>query len=240
MSALKKPEYQGYTVKIFYLLDKAHPDKNTIAEIKSNFNVNLIDCLHDYTYLMRDIENLETNKIIELNKKYFKGISEKYTDEIILNLICKKLIRENKHIKSRYNDNFVSIDVNEKITINRVNSRIAAWIKIGLDYSKIIESIDEDNNLLTDLRVLIIDDFYKQILIDSLKSKISKNKLDDKSANELHNLANEHNIDFNDIISSLHETIERHIEIKDFNPMNIAWIIIAYFFEICDIGVHQL
>lgn len=41
------------------------------------------------------------------------------------------------------------------------------------------------------------------------------------------------------ILKSLHVAIEQRFEINDFNSMNIAWIIIAYFFEICDIGVKK-
>jgi hypothetical protein len=239
LAILTKPEYQGYDVKIFYLLDKAKPDKNTIAEIRDNFNISLLECLCDYTDLVKGIDNLETNKIIELNNKYFKSIGEKYTDEIVLNWTFKKLIQEKKRINPRYDDSFGSVDTNEKISINNINARISANINNGLDYTKIIENIDSEDNLLTDLRSLIIDDLYKKVLFENLKSKVSKKELDDKMVIDLHKLSNENNIDFNKVISNLHETIENNTEIHDFNTMNIAWIIIAYFFEICDIGVHQ-
>ena len=39
------------------------------------------------------------------------------------------------------------------------------------------------------------------------------------------------------LIKKLHNQIENDIEIQDFNTMNIAWIIVSYFFEICDVGV---
>jgi len=237
--ALTKPEYKGYEIKIFYLLDKSKPQKETRDAIEERFNIKLSETLLDYTDLIKNIEKLEENRLIELDKKYFRGIGYKYTDDIVLNLIFKHLISEKKFVKKRYDDDFGTIDTTEKIAINSINSRIAADINKGLDYTKIIEDIDSEDNLLTDLRSLIIDDLYKEILIANLKSKISKNQLDSKTVIDLHNLANEHNLNFNKIIGNLHETIEDNTEINDFNTMNIAWIIVAYFFEICDIGVHQ-
>jgi hypothetical protein len=237
--ALKKPEYQDYTIKIFYLLDKSKPNKDTQKEIENKFHINLLECLLDYTDLICSINNLETNKLIELDKKYFRKIGNKYTDDIVLNLIFKHFISEKKFVTKRYDDDFGTIDTDEKITLNNINSRIAADINKGLDYTKIIEDIDSEDNLLTDLRSLIIDGLYKETLIENLKSKVSKNKLDSNTVIDLHNLANQYNLNFNKIIGSLHETIENHIEINDFNTMNIAWTIIAYFFEICDIGVHH-
>jgi hypothetical protein len=108
-----------------------------------------------------------------------------------------------------------------------------------LDYRRQIESISEEDDLLTDLRKLIIDDFYQIILLEELRHKLSKSLLDGKNLQELHSLAIANNICFNKVIHKLHNEIENYIDVKDFNSMNIAWIIIAYFFEICDIGVHD-
>jgi hypothetical protein len=33
--------------------------------------------------------------------------------------------------------------------------------------------------------------------------------------------------------------LESKIDIKDFNSMSISWIIISFFFEICDIGLKK-
>lgn len=239
LNIFKNQEYNNYEIKIFYILDKSNPNRNTIDEIKSNFDIDVSSCLCDYTDLIKDIDNLEINRIIELNDKFFKGIGEKYTDEIVLNLICIQLIREKRRINPRYDDSFGSVDANEKMVINKINTRISSSINNGLDYTKIIENIGSDDNLLTDLRSLIVDDLYKKVLVENLKCKVSKKELLESMVIDLHRLSYEHNIDFNKIIGKLHETIEGYIEINDFNTMNIAWIIIAYFFEICDIGVHQ-
>ena len=39
------------------------------------------------------------------------------------------------------------------------------------------------------------------------------------------------------IIINLHSKIEGRIEFTDFNSMSISWIIISFFFELCDIGI---
>ncbi|BCG63636.1 MAG: hypothetical protein methR_P1364 [Methyloprofundus sp.] len=237
--ALTKPKYKDYEVKIFYLLDKSKPNSQTIKEVEDKFEVTLSECLFDYTDLIKSIENLETKKIIELNEKYFINIGSKYTDKIVLDLIFKHLLSKKKFIKKRYDDDFGTIGTDEKITLNNINNRISADINNGLDYSKIIEDIDGEDNLLTDLRSLIIDELYSEVLIENLKSKVSKIKLDNNTIINLHCLANEYQLNFNKIIGNLHEAIENNTEINDFNTMNIAWVIISYFFEICDIGVHQ-
>ena len=65
--ALKKEKYKNYTIKIFYLLDKSKPNTETIEEFKKDYNVDLNDCLLDYKDLINKINDLETNKLIELD-----------------------------------------------------------------------------------------------------------------------------------------------------------------------------
>lgn len=236
--ALKKPEFKNYKIKLFFLLDKSKPNRETRNYFNEKYSINITENLVDYTDLIKDIENLETNKLIALNDKYFKGKEEKYTEQIALDLVFRHLIRQRKEIKKDYDDDFGTIDSNQKLKLNNINSRISNQINIGLDYTKTLENINEDN-LLTDLRDLIIDNYYKNILFEILETRISKSELNNKKILELHSLAEEHKLNFNKIISKLHEKIELSIELNDFNSMNIAWIIIAYFFEICDIGVHS-
>ena len=96
------------------------------------------------------------------------------------------------------------------------------------------------DNLLTDLKSYIIDDIYKNILLKKLKLKVSEKELIGKKTSELQDMATVYKIDFNILISTLHKEIENSIEIVDFNSMNIAWVIIAYFFELCDVGVDEI
>jgi hypothetical protein len=239
LKILLDPKYKNYDIKIYFLLDKAKPSNSTIQELSDKYGITLSEVLADYTDLMRDIENLETNKLIELNNKYFKGIEKRYTDEVVLDLTCKHLLTKFPTIKKDYDDDFGSVDTNKKLELNKINSRTAAYINISLGHSQLLYTLNEEGDFLSQLRTLVIDNIYKGVLIDILRTKISKSELKDKNIGQLHELAATHQCDFNKIIHKLYNAIDSHIEIKDFNAMNIIWTIIAYFFEICDVGVHE-
>ena len=247
--ALKEKKYKGYTIKIFYLLEKAKLNKEketkskektiTLKEIKETYKINLDECLLDYTDLIKDINNLKQNHLIELNNKYFKKITEKYTDIIVLDIVFKHLINNYSKRKPNYDDVFGNIDTDEKLELNNINERIKSEINQGLDYVDLVNSVGSEDNLPTDLRSFIVDDLYKRILINLLASKISKKELQSKQIDELHRLCITHHLDFNKIINNLHQRIEEKIDVHDFNSMSISWVIIAYFFEICDIGIKE-
>ncbi len=236
---LSNQKYKGYEVKIYFLLDKAKPNSATIQELSDKYGVTLSEVLADYTDLMKDIGNLETNKLMELNNQYFKGIEKHYTDEVVLDLVCKHLLKKFPTVKKDYDDDFASADTNKKFKLNKINSRTASYINRGLDYSPLLDMLNEEDNFLSKLKVLVIDNIYQNVLLEVLKTKISKSELEDKNIEKLHELAKKYQYDFNKIISKLHDAINKNIEIKDFNTMNIIWTIIAYFFEICDVGVHE-
>jgi hypothetical protein len=64
---LNEPEYQGYTIKIYYLLEKAKPQKATIEELNAEFGIQLADCLLDADSLLKDIFfRLPQKKMIEV------------------------------------------------------------------------------------------------------------------------------------------------------------------------------
>ncbi|WP_233862640.1 SMEK domain-containing protein [Tenacibaculum piscium] len=236
--ALKDKKYNGYVIKVLYLLEKAKPNKNTQEDFKKNHGIDLKSHLLDYTDLINKINDLETNKLIELNNKYFKNLSEKYTNEIVLNLVFKHLILNANKIQKNYDDDFGNIDTQNKILLNNINPRISNKINSSLDYISLIRENDE-SNLLDDLRTLIIEKFYKKILIEILSSKISLSELNNISVNELQDLSVQNNLNFNKIINNLHIELETKIDISDYNSMSITWIIISFFFEICDIGIKK-
>lgn len=241
LKKIKTTEYKYYTLKIFFLLEKSKFKKDTKQYFKNEYNINIQDYLVDYTDLLKDIEALETDKIIELNKKLFIKSAEKYTDNIVLDLIFKHLLKEKKNVVIDYMDNdFGTVDTNAKLSLNKINEKISAEIKRSLDYRVILDDFCNVDNLLTDLKSYIINDIYKNILLEKLKLKVSEKELLDKKTSELQDIATFHKIDFNILISRLHKEIENSIEIVDFNSMNIAWIIIAYFFELCDVGVDEI
>ncbi|MCK9373768.1 MAG: SMEK domain-containing protein [Sulfuricurvum sp.] len=237
--ALTKPEYKEYTLKIFFLLDKSKPDKKTIDELNSLYSIDLENLLLDYTDLIRDINNLETTKLIELNTKYFQGIENKYTEEMILNLVFKHLVQNHTKMNFNYDDDFVSIDTKVKLELNNINDRFSSKINNGLDYREILNSIEDEENVLSKLQSFVIEVLYRKVLIDLLFSKISKNELENLTITELHHLSKEYALDFNKIIHNLHMELKKHIIIDDFNATEISWIIIAFFFEICDVGIKE-
>ena len=241
LKKIETTEYKYYTLKIFFLLEKSKFKKDTKQYFKNEYNINIQDYLVDYTDLLKDIEALETDKIIELNKKLFIKSAEKYTDNIVLDLIFKHLLKEKKNVVIDYMDNdFGTVDTNSKLSLNEINEKISAEIKKSLDYRVLLDDFCNVDNLLTDLKSYIINDIYKNILLEKLKLKVSEKELLDKKTSELQDIATFHKIDFNILISRLHKEIENSIEIVDFNSMNIAWIIIAYFFELCDVGVDEI
>ena len=238
---LAKTKYKKYTLKIFFLLDKSKFQKDTKQYFKDTYNINIEEHLFDYTDLLKDIEALETSKLIELNQKLFIKTADKYTDNIVLNLIFKHLLKEKKSVTVDYtDDDFGTVDTNSKLEINTINKKISAKINESLDYRVVLDDFYNEDNLITHLRSHIIDNIYKNILLDKLKLKVSEKELLNKKTSELQDIATLHQIDFNNLISQLHTEIEKCVEIDDWNSMGIAWIIIAYFFELCDVGVDEI
>jgi hypothetical protein len=235
---LDNKKYEDYEIKILYLLEKANPNKDTIAEFKKEHDIDLGECLLDYTDLIRKINDLDTSRLLELNNKYFKNNSEKYTDEIVLNLVFNHLIKNSGRVQKNYDDDFGSIDTKDKIIINDINPRVSNKINSGFDFVSIVRENDDDT-ILTDLRTLIIENIYKDVLLEHLGSYFASSDLTDKSVNDLQELANDKKLNFNKIINDLHKKIEDKIDITDYNSMSISWIIISFFFEICDIGIRK-
>lgn len=238
LRALKTEKYNGYKINILYLLEKSKPNSNTQDDFKSRFQINLEDHLLDSSDLIKKINDLTTPEVIELNEKYFKNKSEKYTDEIVLNLVFKDLLLHSKKIQKNYDDDFGNIDTSNKIILNKINSRISNKINAGLDYISIIHDSD-DSNLISDLREYIVEGLYKKVLLEALSSKVSSVQLQGLTLVEIHQLSEDYNLDFNKILNNLHTVLESKIDISDHNSMSISWIIISFFFEICDIAIKK-
>lgn len=186
----------------------------------------------------KDINALDTNKIIELSEKYFEGKESKYTDEIVLDLVFKELLKKKTGVISSYDGELGSLEANEKIIINNINEKTANNIRSSLDYTCIVGTID-DGDLGTNLRELVINVLYKNILVEQLKLIEKRDVLQKKSIHELQKLAIASNHNFNKIIHLLTCKIESLITVRDFNSMSISWILVSYFFEICDVGLKK-
>ena len=239
LQALNNKKYKNYDISIFYLLGKANPNKATVDEIVKIYpNINLKKILKDSNDLMNDINALEHSNIISLSEKFFEAHEKKYTDKIALDLIFKKLLKEQKNIQISYDDNFGSIETSQKIKLNNINEQISNKINSSLDYSLIIESID-DGGLVTDLKCLVVNELYKEILVEQLKSKLKKSILLNMDVSTLQANAIKQELNFNTLILLLYKKIDGLITVSDFNSMTISWILVAYFFEICEIGAKE-
>ena len=69
LKKIKTTEYKDYTLKIFFLLVKSKFNKDIKQYFEDNHNVKIEDYLIVYTDLLKDIQALKTDKLIELNKK---------------------------------------------------------------------------------------------------------------------------------------------------------------------------
>lgn len=237
---LKNPNYKGYTLEILYLLEKPSDFKpKSIAEFKNNYGiVDIHSHLKDSSDLLNEIKAMDGIRLGELYHQYFSDIEERYTDEITLQIIFALLLKAQSSNREIYNDDLGSIDTDDKIELNNLNTRVASHINLGLDYTLAISNFD-DQSQIGELRNLVVDGYYADVLRKSLRKYAQANKLQSMKVAELHALATENKICFNKVLFSLKETIESAIIKVDFNSQSVSWIIIAYFFEICDVGVKE-
>lgn len=228
-------KYKGYEIRILYLLEKSKPTSVTVSKINQEFNVDCKKMLFDSNDLIKDIYALESNKIIELNSKYFDLLQRKYTKEIVFNLSINHLLKESEKINKNYDDEFVTIETSKKIIVNNINTRVSTFINTGMDYHGIINGLE--TSVLEKLKLLIVSKWYKDILVSYLLKKVKKVDIDGCSVSDLQKVAFRNEINFNKLIFDLNEKIQSNIEVNDFNATIFSWVVISFFFEICDIGV---
>ncbi|MCY4523811.1 MAG: SMEK domain-containing protein [Halobacteriovoraceae bacterium] len=238
LRALTTEKYKEFQIKIFYLLDRASPTENTIQEVRENYGINLTEILFDYENIIKDIQNLPNSEIVNLCNNHFKNIQEKYTDHITLDLTIKHLLRKWHEVKIDYDDSFGSIKAIEKIKLNNLNERNSTQVKLGLDYSPLLDNL-EDGQITSELRSYIIGNLYKEILASEIAKKCSSDVTEFQTVEHLQAKAIQLCVDINKLIVKLHDAIGANIDIKDFNNLTIPWIIISYFFELCDVGIHK-
>lgn len=158
---------------------------------------------------------------------------------MVLNLVIKHILRQYRKIKINYLDDFNNTkEVDEKLKINSLIERTSIEIKRGLDYRDSIEELNDDTTM-SNLQDFIVRKIYREILLKHIKEiNADISDIKTKSIDELHyNFYR--SLDFNEIFSELYDEITSYFDIKDFNEANITWIIISYFFEICDIGAKN-
>lgn len=235
LKIFKDNNYEDYSIEIFYLLNKANIQKSKIEKLESEFDISLKNSFKDYSDLIKEIDALDELKIIDLANKYFSDVIEKYSKELVLNIVCKKLIQDAKKKKTHYDEPLSSVDIDKKIDLNKLNDRVSAELKLALDYTPFVSSID-DSKTASELRELVVDKHYNEIIMQYLKSHYSSNELDKKTMVELQELAHSKNISFSMLISKLKDKISDLIVIEDFNGLKIPWVIVALYFELCLVG----
>lgn len=156
---------------------------------------------------------------------------------MVLNLVINHILRQYRKIKVNYLDDFNNTkEVDEKLKINSLSERTSIEIKRGLDYRDSIEKLNDDMTM-SNLQDFIVHDMYKKILLKHIK-EVNTDSIKTKGVDELHyDFYN--SLDFNKIFIELYNEITSYFDVKDFNEANITWIIISYFFEICDIGAKN-
>jgi hypothetical protein len=231
-----KPDFK---IKILYLLDKPSPRDSSFDEWKNKYGIDVEKCLIDTKDLLKDINNLGQTKLGEIYSFFDTKILKTYTTEMVLNFVINHILRQYRKIKVNYLDDFNNTkEVDEKLKINSLIERTSIEIKRGLDYRDSIEELNGDI-AMSNLQDFIVRKIYREILLKHIKeinADIGDIKM--KSVDELHyNFYR--SLDFNEIFSELYDEITSYFDVKDFNEANIAWIIISYFFEICDIGAKN-
>ena len=229
-----KPDFK---IKILYLLDKPSLRDSSFNEWRNKYSIDVEKCLIDTKDLLKDINNLEQTKLEKIYNFFDTQILKNYTTEMVLNLVIKHILRQYRKIKVNYLDDFNNTkEVDEKLKINSLSERTSIEIKRGLDYRDSIEGLNDDTTL-TDLQDFIVHDVYKKILLKHIK-EVNTDSIKTKGVDELHyDFYN--SLDFNKIFIELYNEITSYFDVKDFNEANITWIIIGYFFEICDIGAKN-
>lgn len=231
-----KPDFQ---IKILYLLDKPSPRDSSFDEWRNKYSIDIEKSLIDAKDLLEDINNLDQTELEKIYNFFDIQILKNYTTEVVLNLVIKHILRQYRKRDINFLDDFNNTkEVDKKLEINNLNERISIEIKRGLDYRDSIEKLNDDTTM-SDLQDFIVHEIYREILLKHIKETNTYiGDIKTKSVVELHyDFYN--SLDLNKIFVELYNEITSYFDVKDFNEANIAWIIISYFFEICDIGAKN-
>jgi hypothetical protein len=241
LKILKKQNFLQYEFEIYYLLDKP---KNlrpaTIKQYQEEYGIeNIRDHLKDFTDLLNDLKVLSDDRLTHIYGKFFKSIEEKYTDKISLQIVFEALVKDYKNNKQDYSEDFKNTELTEKIELNELNQKVSSAILNGSAAAIPIYELP-NQEVLTDLKELIIVEFYLPILKSKLlKAGIQPKVVANKTVDELHVFVKDQEISFNEILGELCHRIEDETFKADYQATSMAWVIIAFFFEECDVGVKE-
>ena len=241
LKILKKQNYLQYEFEIYYLLEKPKGlRETTIKQYKTEYGIEDIrDHLRDFTDLLNDIKGLTDTRLKRIYDDFFKSIEEKYTDEISLQVVFEALIKDYKNNKNDYSEDFNNVELDDKIELNGLNKKVSGELHKGSSAAIPIYELP-NTEVLTDLKDLVVFDFYLPILKSALSLAGAQAKvLANKSVDELHALVKEYKVCFNKVLGELCHRIENETFKADYQATSMAWVIIAFFFEECDVGVKE-
>jgi hypothetical protein len=241
LKILKKQNYLQYEFEIYYLLEKPKGlRETTIKQYKTEYGIEDIrDHLRDFTDLLNDIKGLTDTRLKRIYDDFFKSIEEKYTDEISLQVVFEALIKDYKNNKNDYSEDFNNVELDDKIELNSLNKKVSGELHKGSSAAIPIYELP-NTEVLTDLKDLVVFDFYLPILKSALSLAGAQAKLlANKSVDELHALVKEYKVCFNKVLGELCHRIENETFKADYQATSMAWVIIAFFFEECDVGVKE-
>ena len=241
LKILKKQNYFQYEFEIYYLLEKPkNLRETTINQYKDEYGIEDIrDHLKDFTDLLNDIKGLTDTRLRQIYDEFFKSIEEKYTDEISLQVVFEALIKDYKNKKTDYSEDFNNVELIDKIKLNSLNQKVSSELHKGSSAAIPIYELP-NTEVLTDLKDLIVLEFYSPILKSALCLAGAQTRVfANKSVNELHVLVQDYKVCFNKVLGELCYRIENETFKADYQATSMAWVIIAFFFEECDVGVKE-
>ncbi|EEB43919.1 Uncharacterised protein [Providencia alcalifaciens] len=240
LKILNDERYKGYRVEIFYILDKPkHLQKDTLKSYSELYGIeNITEHLKDFDDLLNDIKNLSGERLLKIYQSYFRDANERYTDEITLQTVFDLLIKGCEEKTHDYSVDFRNTELSEKIKINQLNGKVSSLLMLGSEYSLPIYNIINSDDL-TQLSMLIVNEFYYEVLVDNLRhSDVPMKNIINKNISELHDMASlVYDINFSKVLGDLSERIKKKTYNASFQETSVSWVIIAYFFEECFVGI---
>ncbi|WP_281189435.1 SMEK domain-containing protein [Vibrio diabolicus] len=241
LKILDQDNYLQYEFELYFLLDKPkNLQKETIEKYKNAYGiVDIRDHLKDFSDILNEIKSLSDKRLEEVYRLYFRDISEKYTDEISLQIVFEALIKDKAGQVEDYSEDFDNEDLDVKISFNSLTRKVGNKLHEGNEAALTIYELD-DKDLLTSLRELIVDDFYAKLLKSALqKLGVHPRELANKTVLELHQVAAGRGVCFNKLLGDLCQQIKNMTFDANYREISMAWVIISFFFDECDIGLKK-
>lgn len=237
MEALKDSRYKGYSIKIIYLLELPNFSNAKKKYVLEEYGVNVDDVVYGRMHLLKEIDNLTQPKLEKLAYEYFSDSGMRYTENAVLQLACHELIKGIKNVKIKRQ--LLKLQgVPKKLEYNKLdnNEDIMTALKASISFTTVITANMEGFDLHK-LSNLIVDQIYRENLISELTNHgCTISDLVGLDVPALHDICVEMSLDMSPVMFAVYETVKEKMLVQDFNALQIPWVIIFTFFEICSIG----